>query len=111
MTKNEQKLSFIYSTFPNREEALSVARKLLETKLIACANIIDSVTSLYHWEGKLCEENEVILIAKTNINQGLEALEALIKLHSYDIPCAVLIPPVEAHPAFARWVNDQLPNS
>lgn len=108
MIKNEQELWYIYSTFPNHAEAISVARKLLESKLIACANVINGISSLYYWQEKLCEENEVILIAKTTAAHRQQALDTLVEWHSYDIPSAVLIHVPEASPAFAAWVHEQL---
>src|SRR3989338_8908338 len=56
---------FIYITNPNKEEAKKIAKHLIEKKLIACANIYDNITSIYFWEGKIADENECVLIAKT----------------------------------------------
>jgi len=109
MDKNEE-LWLVYSTFPHREEALSISRKLLEQQLIACANIIPSITSLYHWQGNLCEETEVILIAKTTASKRHQAMQTIIQLHSYDIPCVVMFPLAEVAPDFLRWVGQQCAN-
>ncbi len=107
MGKNEDKIWGIYSTFPHREEALSVAAKLLEQKLIACANLFENVTSLYHWEGTLRQENEVVMLAKTSAGTRHAAIETLTKLHPYDLPCITATPIEEAHPPFAQWVTEQ----
>jgi len=45
----------IYVTCPDREVARTIARTLVEEKLIACANIIDGMTSIYRWENKIEE--------------------------------------------------------
>ncbi|NBO19039.1 MAG: divalent-cation tolerance protein CutA, partial [Proteobacteria bacterium] len=42
---------WVYSTFPNKEEALSVCGKLLEERLIACANLLPEMTAVYRWQG------------------------------------------------------------
>ena len=49
----------LYSTFPNRAEALSAARTLVESRLAACANLVDGVTSIYEWQGAVQQEQEV----------------------------------------------------
>ena len=50
------KFSFIYCTIDSRDTAGTLVRQLIEERLIACANIIDSVSSIYRWQGEICEE-------------------------------------------------------
>ena len=46
-------------------EAEGLVRKLLEERLIACANLMRGVTSLYWWEGKIEQASETLIIMKT----------------------------------------------
>lgn len=49
-------------------------------------NIVPNITSVYSWEGKVCEDNELLLIMKIP-NDQLEAAQKAVKdLHSYDTP-------------------------
>ena len=57
--------SLIYVTTGSRDEALAIARQLVENRLVACANVLAGTTSVYHWQGEVCEEGEVSLILKT----------------------------------------------
>ena len=57
--------SFIYITAGSNEEAGTIAKELVSKRLAACANIFENVRSLYWWEGKIQEDKEVVLIAKT----------------------------------------------
>lgn len=57
---------FVYITCKNKEEAMLIGRSLVEAKLAGCVNMIEHMTSIYEWEGKLEINEEVILIAKTN---------------------------------------------
>ena len=59
-------LLFVYVTHPNLKEAKELAKKCLEEKLIACANIFPQGVSLYRWQGKVCEDQEWVLILKTD---------------------------------------------
>ena len=43
----------ILVTAKDKKEAAKIARGLLEAKLIACANIIEGVQSLFWWQGKI----------------------------------------------------------
>ncbi len=97
----------LYSTFPNKESALKAAHALVEKRLIACANVTDSVTSVYRWEGKIAQENEVILIAKTQQKTLATAMSELKRLHPYTVPCIVALPITDGHAAFVDWVKEE----
>ncbi|MBD3672917.1 MAG: divalent-cation tolerance protein CutA [Planctomycetaceae bacterium] len=97
----------LYSTFPNQEEAEQVAGLLLEQKLIACANLIDGVRSLYRWEGKVCNDAEVVMIAKTSGEKLTDAIATLSDVHSYDCPCVTSWPITAGNEEYLRWVNEE----
>ena len=76
-------------TCSSKTEAKNIAKALVQEKLIACANIIDNVTSIYEYNSKLCEEDEVLMIAKTIAGHFQEVKNRIMEMHSYDIPCIV----------------------
>jgi periplasmic divalent cation tolerance protein len=89
---------------PGRAKAL--AARLLEQGLVACISLLP-VTSLYRWEGKLCDEAEIQLLMKTRLSL-LNALEqAVLQHHSYELP-EWLTWPVTASEAYGSWVQKQL---
>ena len=95
----------IYVTAPNPAEAERIAETILAERLAACANFFDGVTSLFEWDGKLCREQETILILKTGAEKT-DALTARIKeLHSYDCPCIVALPIESGNPDFLDWIQ------
>src|SRR5512147_2323513 len=102
MTK--QDIWVLYSTFGNREEALSAARSLVEKRLAACANLHDNVTSVYRWEGKIEEAREVVMTAKTSKKKLAQAMDEIKRLNSYDLPCMVAYPVTEGFAPFMKWV-------
>ena len=55
----------IYSTIGEIEDARRIAHTLVDEKLVACVNIIPNIESYYRWEGKIEDDEECILIAKT----------------------------------------------
>ena len=97
----------IYSTFKSKEEALSVAKALLEQKLIACANVQDGVTSLYRWEGAVQQEQETVMTAKTSKEKLQAAMEAIKALHPYELPCIIAYPVAQGMPGFLQWVANE----
>ena len=62
----ENQYIVILITAKDKKEAVKIAQGLLEAKLIACANIIDGVQSLFWWQGKIDSSKEVLLVLKTN---------------------------------------------
>ena len=98
----------LYATFPNRSEALSTARTLLSEKLIACANVIDNATSIYVWEGEVKENSEAILFAKTTEAQQNAVITRVKALHSYELPCILVLPVERGYTPFLRWVEGEV---
>lgn len=63
--RNEKdNISVILSTASSMEEAKSIAAHLVRKKMVACVNIVPSITSIYEWEGKIEESTEVQMIIK-----------------------------------------------
>ena len=97
-----------YTTFPNKDEALAVSKKLLEEKLIACANILPSGISLYIWEGKTETADEVAVLLKTLKSKTSALQERYLQLHSYDCPCFLELSVVDGAPEYTQWIKTSL---
>ena len=100
-------LIFVYITNQNKEEARKISHYLIDKKLIACANIYDNVSSIYPWQGKITDEKECILIAKTTENNFNKIKTEVDKIHSYKVPCIIKIP-IEANEKYAAWLKSNL---
>lgn len=98
----------IFVTAKDFKEAKKISQALVERKLIACANIIQGVQSLFWWEGKVDVANEVLLILKTRRNL-FKKVEQLVKsLHSYSVPEIIAMPIVAGSKEYLKWVNDSV---
>ena len=95
---------FIYITNPTKKEARKIAKHLLEKKLIACANIFP-ISSLYWWKGRITDEKEFVLIAKTKKTNFEKVKNEVERIHSYTIPCIVKIP-VSSNKKYYKWLNE-----
>ncbi|MCC7403094.1 MAG: divalent-cation tolerance protein CutA [Bdellovibrionales bacterium] len=104
---NLNEFVFVYVTSPTLELAQHIARVAVERKQAACANIIPQMLSIYSWEGKLCEETEVVLILKTQGRQVSRLKETVLELHEYQCPCIVALPISEGHQPFLDWLKSQ----
>ena len=98
----------VLTTAGSREEADKLSRGLVEEKLAYCVNTIPSVQSTYYWEGKLCVDEELLLIIKT---QGAKytALESwLRKSHSYDVPEIIALPIAQGSDDYLKCIDKWL---
>ena len=55
----------VFVTTPSEEEATRISRSLVEAGLVACANVLPKVRSIFRWEGKVTEEQESLIVLKT----------------------------------------------
>lgn len=94
-----------YVTAASRAEALSIGRELVAARLAACVNIIDPITSVYWWQGKIEESGEALLLAKTR--RGLiDAFIAKVReIHSYTVPCVTFAPIIAGNPDYLAWLS------
>jgi periplasmic divalent cation tolerance protein len=95
---------FVYVTAADVTEAKTLGRKLVEEQLAACANILPGATSIFRWQGKVEEAEEVVLILKTTEQKLERLIERAKSLHSYDCPCIEALPVVEGNRDFLEWV-------
>jgi periplasmic divalent cation tolerance protein len=94
------------STFPDVEVARRISGVLVEEGLVACANLLPGVESIYTWQGKRESGAEVLAVLKTT-EAGFPALEKrLLELHPYEVPELIALPAVQAAAAYAAWVAE-----
>jgi periplasmic divalent cation tolerance protein len=63
------------------------------------------VTSVYQWQGRICEDAEQLLMIKTT-PAGYPALEMRLKtLHPYEIPEIVAIPILTGSRQYLEWLG------
>lgn len=93
-------------TAGSETEATNIARALVEQGLVACVNVLPGVRSIFQWEGKVTEEHEFLLIAKT-VSQAFEQVATAVKsLHSYSVPEVIALPIQHGLPEYLNWVRD-----
>ncbi len=95
----------VLATFGSADEAREIAKTLVQEKLIACANIVPEVRSIYEWDGRLEDDAEAFAILKTTLEK-VEVLTArLTELHSYKVPEILALPIKDGNSAYLEWVR------
>ncbi|HLV60616.1 MAG TPA: divalent-cation tolerance protein CutA [Fredinandcohnia sp.] len=95
-------------TAPDRESADVLARALVEERRIACANVLPGIRSVYRWEGRVEEGEEVLLVLKTTRARFEEVRARVVELHPYEVPEVIALPVVAGHEAYLRWIADSV---
>jgi len=98
----------VVTSLPNLEAGKTLARSLVEAHLAACVQIQEGITSFYRWEGKICEESEVLLSAKTTAEKWLEISAFIQKAHPYDLPEILAFSPEQYEKQYGRWVQSEV---
>lgn len=101
-------LALLYVTCANHQEALRIARSLVEEKLVACANIMPPHTAVYSWEDAVRDEPEVVMLLKSRAEMTVRISERIKELHSYSTPCVISLPIQGGNPDFLLWVGQQV---
>ena len=98
-------LRLVFCTCSERN-ALRMAHVLVDEGVAACVNILPKVTSVYRWEGKICEGKEALLMIKTTQEQIKDLTEQIQENHEYSLPEILVIPinEEESYPPYISWV-------
>ncbi len=96
----------VLSTAPKMAEAKKIGKSLVDARLIACANILPKIRSIYRWQGKVHDEPEVLIVMKSLTSKVPAIKRELKKLHSYDCPELVVVKIADGLPDYLKWINE-----
>lgn len=95
-------------TFPSKEEAYKLVRKLVEEGLAACVNVVDKVRSFFIFEGKFEECDEALAIVKTKLEALQRLVEMVKSMHSYSVPEVIAIPIIAGYEHYLKWLEESI---
>lgn len=96
----------VISTFPEVEVARRVARELVEARLVACANIMGPVESIYRWKGEIETAPEITVFFKLPAERYDQFERRLREMHPYDVPEIITVEITGGTPTYLTWVRD-----
>ncbi len=104
MSSSEPILIVIMTTFPDVDQANSIAKILVSEQLAACVQVMPSMTSTYSWKGELCHDTEHLVLIKT-LQTNYEPLAARLRsLHPYETPEIIAIPAIAVDQDYLNWI-------
>jgi periplasmic divalent cation tolerance protein len=101
----------VFTTAGSEEEARKIARHLVDHQLAACVNIVPRVESIYRWQGKVESNQEWLLLIKTSVEEFAAVRDAVLELHSYDLPECIAVTIEDGSTQYLEWLGDSLKTS
>ena len=98
----------VLTTTSSQEEARRIANALVERRLAACVNIVSKIDSIYRWKEKVEEAQEFLLLIKTTDSAVENLRDAILELHSYEIPEYVVVPIEDGSARYLSWIDESV---
>jgi periplasmic divalent cation tolerance protein len=98
----------VLTTAGSKDEARKIARALVERLLAACVNIVPHVSSVYRWEGEIEEAEEWLLVVKTTRAAFERVRQAILELHSYEVPECISVGIDEGSVGYLSWIGQSV---
>lgn len=94
----------VLTNLPDAASARALAEHIVSARLAACVNILAPCRSIYRWQGKVEDAEEVPLLIKTAAERYPELEAAIRARHPYELPEIVAVPLSHGLPAYLDWV-------
>ena len=98
----------VFCTCPDFANAKRLAEYLVENRLAACVNILPGLTSVYHWEGRICSDSEHLLLIKSKTDRYGLLEAALQREHPYELPEIVSVSLENGSQDYLKWIDSCL---
>lgn len=105
---SEPRYAVVLSTCGSREEAEAIAMRLVNDGVAACVNLIDGVTSIYQWKGKVDRANEVLLVIKTRFDATGAVEKTIRSMSSYECPEVIVLPISGGSEQYLSWLENRV---
>lgn len=95
----------VLTTTGSKEEAQKIASKLVERQLAACVNVVGPIASTYRWKEKVETAEEYLVLIKTSSEIFEAVREAIVELHSYELPEIISLPIDSGSDEYLDWIE------
>lgn len=102
-----EKLALLSTTVDSHEAATAMAKRLVESRKVACVQIDGPIESVYRWQGQVCQAAEYRLSCKTTPTLTEKVLAQILEYHSYQTP-ELLVQSIDASPEYFAWLVEQV---
>jgi periplasmic divalent cation tolerance protein len=104
----ERSALVVLTTLGSEPDARKLVSALLQSRCIACGTLLPGGRSLYHWEGGLKEETEVVVLLKTHVSKWEALVAAIRELHPYEVPELLALPVDRGLDSYLSWLTSEV---
>jgi periplasmic divalent cation tolerance protein len=98
----------VLCTVGKTEDAEFLAREIVDRRLAACVNLLPTLTSIYRYKGEVERSAEALLVIKTTEARFPALREAIVALHSYELPELIALPVTDGHAPYLAWLAESV---
>lgn len=102
------KFVMIFVTADSFSSAKKISQSLVEKRLVACANIVPKIESVFWWKEKIDKASEVLLILKTKKDLFDKVVDEVKLLHSYEVPEIIALPVACGSKEYLDWIEKEV---
>jgi periplasmic divalent cation tolerance protein len=98
-------LAQLVTTVPSRDEALALAREVVDQRMAACVQVVGPITSVYRWEGRVEEEQEFLCLMKAPSDRMPALVSFVRERHPYDTPEITTVESLFVDESYLAWAE------
>ena len=99
------KISLVYITFDNKEEADKLCNLLVKERLVAGVHLYP-IEAIFHWKQEVVHRGEFVAVVQSSIKLWPTLLDRIEELHSFEVPCIMMVE-AEVNNSFAQWIDEE----
>jgi periplasmic divalent cation tolerance protein len=97
----------VLCTVPSEEVGVSLARSLVEARLVACVNIVPGLRSIYRFKGVVEDEREQLLVLKTSADRYPLLEQKIRELHPYEVCEVIALDVAAGSQPYLDWLTQE----
>lgn len=97
-------VSLLLTSFAREADATGAVRTLVNERLVACGTLLHQARSIYVWEEKIADTDEILVLLKTTPDRAEAAAARLREIHPYECPEILALDAASLNPAYAAWL-------
>lgn len=105
---SKNKYIVVITTIDSKKKAEELSQKLVENRLVACAQIIGPITSIYWWQDKVEKAKEWVCLMKSKKSLFSDIEKMILSLHPYQVPEIITLPLLEGTRSYLAWLEQEL---
>jgi len=97
----------VFVTASSADEAERIGQVVVDSRLAACANILQGVRSIFRWDNKVNVESECLIIMKSTLDRFSDLEAAIRQHHSYSVPEIIALPIIAGSIPYLEWITGE----